>query len=124
MAKILIVDDSALSRRRLRSILESAAHTVIEAEEGMIAIEKYFLERPDVVLLDLIMRGMFGIEVLKKLRQMDPQAKVVVATADIQTSTQTIVLEEGATSFVTKPFVPEQVLTAVNSALEVSDAAD
>jgi two-component system chemotaxis response regulator CheY len=119
MAKILIVDDSALSRRRLRSILESAAHTVIEAEEGMIAIEKYFLERPDVVLLDLIMRGMFGIEVLKKLRQMDPQAKVVVATADIQTSTQTIVLEEGATSFVTKPFVPEQILMAVNSALEV-----
>jgi len=119
MAKILIVDDSALSRRMLRSILESAAHTVIEAEEGMIAIEKYFLERPDVVLLDLIMRGMFGIEVLKKLRQMDPQAKVVVATADIQTSTQTIVLEEGATSFVTKPFVPEQILMAVNSALEV-----
>jgi len=124
MAKILIVDDSALSRRRLRSILESAAHTVIEAEEGMIAIEKYFLERPDLVLLDLIMKGMFGIEVLKKLRQMDPQVKVVVATADIQTSTQTIVLEEGAMSFVTKPFVPEQILTAVNSALEVSDAAD
>jgi two-component system, chemotaxis family, chemotaxis protein CheY len=124
MAKILIVDDSALSRRRLRGILESAEHTVIEAEEGMIAIEKYFLERPDVVLLDLIMRGMFGIEVLKKLRQMDPQVKVVVATADIQTSTQTIVLEEGAMSFVTKPFVPEQILMAVNSALEVSDAAD
>jgi two-component system, chemotaxis family, chemotaxis protein CheY len=124
MAKILIVDDSALSRRRLRSILESAAHTVIEAEEGMIAIEKYFLERPDLVLLDLIMRGMFGIEVLKKLRQMDPQVKVVVATADIQTSTQAIVLEEGAVSFVTKPFVPEQILMAVHSALEVSDAAD
>jgi len=124
MAKILIVDDSALSRRRLRSILESAAHTVIEAEEGMIAIEKYFLERPDLVLLDLIMKGMFGIEVLKKLRQMDPQVKVVVATADIQTSTQTIVLEEGAMSFVTKPFVPEQILMAVNSAMEVSDAAD
>src|SRR5262252_3265092 len=124
MAKILIVDDSALSRRRLRSILESAAHTVIEAEEGMIAIEKYFLERPDLVLLDLIMKGMFGIEVLKKLRQMDPQVKVVVATDDIATSTQTIVLEEGAMSFVTKPFVPEQILTAVNSALVVSDAAD
>jgi two-component system chemotaxis response regulator CheY len=117
MAKILVVDDSAMSRRTLRNILESAAHTVIEAEDGMVAIERYFLERPDVVLLDLIMRGMFGIEVLKKLRQMDPQAKVVVASADIQTSTQTIVHEEGAASFVTKPFVAEQILTAVNSAL-------
>lgn len=124
MAKILVVDDSALSRRMLRSILESAAHNVIEAEDGMIAIEKYFLERPDVVLLDLIMRGMVGIEVLKKLRQMDPQVKVVVATADIQASTQMIVLEEGATSFVSKPFVSEQILIAVNSALEVSNAAD
>jgi len=118
MAKILVVDDSAMSRRNLRNILERAAHTVIEAEDGMIAIERYFLERPDVVLLDLIMRGMFGIEVLKKLRQMDPEAKVVVASADIQTSTQTIVREEGAKSFVTKPFVAEQILTAVNSALE------
>jgi two-component system chemotaxis response regulator CheY len=119
MAKILVVDDSALSRRMLRSILESAAHNVIEAADGMIAIEKYFLEKPDVVLLDLIMRGMVGIEVLKKLRQMDPQVKVVVATADIQASTQMIVLEEGATSFVSKPFVSEQILVAVNSALEV-----
>jgi two-component system, chemotaxis family, chemotaxis protein CheY len=119
MAKILVVDDSAMSRRKLRGILEGAEHTVIEAEDGMIAIEKYFLERPDVVLLDLIMRGMVGVEVLKKLRQIDPQAKVVVASADIQTSTQTIVREEGALSFVTKPFVADQILTAVSSALEV-----
>jgi two-component system chemotaxis response regulator CheY len=118
MAKILVVDDSAMSRRKLRGILENAAHTVIEAEDGMIAIEKYFLERPDVVLLDLIMRGMFGVEVLKTLRQMDPQAKVVVASADIQTSTEAIVREEGALSFVTKPFVADQILTAVSLALE------
>ena len=56
MARILIVDDSALSRRMLRRILEGAGHEVIEAEDGMVAIEKYFLNKPDVVLLDLIMK--------------------------------------------------------------------
>jgi CheY-like chemotaxis protein len=62
MAKVLIVDDSAMSRRLLRRILEAAGHDVAEAEDGMVAIEKYYLERPDIVLLDLIMKGMFGME--------------------------------------------------------------
>jgi two-component system chemotaxis response regulator CheY len=79
MAKILIVDDSAMSRRILRTILESAGHQITEAEDGMVALEKYYLEKPDVVLLDLIMKGMFGMEVLKKIRRMDQTARVIVA---------------------------------------------
>jgi len=86
--KILIVDDSALSRRTLRRILESAGYEVVEAHDGMAALEMYFLEKPGMVLLDLVMKGMYGLDVLVKLREMDHDARVVVASADIQSSTR------------------------------------
>jgi two-component system chemotaxis response regulator CheY len=118
MAKILVVDDSAMSRRILRSILEGAGHQVTEAEDGMIALEKYYLEKPDLVLLDLIMKGMFGMEVLRKIRLMDDAARIIVASADIQTSTRTMTTTEGAAAFITKPFIGEDILKTVNSVLE------
>jgi two-component system, chemotaxis family, chemotaxis protein CheY len=116
-AKILIVDDSALSRRTLRRILEAADYKVVEAEDGMTALEVYFLEKPTVVLLDLVMKGMYGLDVLVKLRELDPKALVVIASADIQSSTRKLVDEAGALGFINKPFVSEQVLTAVDAAL-------
>ena len=115
--KIMIVDDSALSRRTLRRILESAGYEVVEADDGMAALELYFLEKPSLVLLDLVMKGMYGIDVLVKLREMDPKALVVVASADIQSSTRKMVDEAGALAFINKPFVSEQVITAVEAAL-------
>jgi two-component system chemotaxis response regulator CheY len=118
MAKILIVDDSAMSRRMLRRILESASHEVIEGEDGMVAIEKYFLEKPDVVMLDLIMKGMSGMDVLQKLREMDAGARVIVASADIQHSTRAMTEERGAAGFITKPFVEKDVMDAVQTALK------
>ena len=116
-AKILIVDDSALSRRTLRRIVEAAGYEVVEAEDGMTALEVYFLEKPELVLLDLVMKGMYGLDVLVKLREMDPKALVVVASADIQSSTRTMVDEAGALGFINKPFVAEQVIAAVETAL-------
>lgn len=115
--KVLIVDDSALSRRTLRRILEAADYPVVEAEDGMKALEVYFLEKPSLVLLDLVMKGMYGIDVLVKLREMDPKAPVVIASADIQSSTRKMVDEAGALGFINKPFVSEQVLTVVAAAL-------
>jgi len=115
--KILIVDDSALSRRTLRRILETAGYEVKEADDGMTALEVYFLEKPNLVLLDLVMKGMYGLEVLTKLREMDQQARVIVASADIQSSTRKMVNEAGALAFINKPFVSEQVITAVEAAL-------
>ena len=115
--KILIVDDSALSRRTLRRIVESAGYEVVEADDGMAALEIYFLEKPRLVLLDLVMKGMYGLDVLLKLREMDPQVRVVVASADIQSSTRQMADEAGALGFINKPFVPEQVISAVQSAL-------
>ena len=118
MAKILIVDDSAMSRRILRGILESGGHHVSEAEDGMVALEKFFLDKPDLVLLDLIMKGMFGMDVLKKIRLMDDKARIIVATADIQSSTRAMTKSEGASGFVTKPFTSEEILSAVQTVLE------
>ncbi|HEX8335357.1 MAG TPA: response regulator [Pyrinomonadaceae bacterium] len=115
--KVMVVDDSALSRRTLRRILEGAGYSVVEAEEGMAALELYFIERPDLVLLDLVMKGMYGIDVLAKLRELDAGARVVVASADIQTSTRAQVFEAGATDFINKPFSAENVLGVVNTAL-------
>jgi two-component system chemotaxis response regulator CheY len=117
MAIILLVDDSNLSRRILRRILEPAGHSILEAPDGMSAIERYFLERPDLVMLDMTMGGMHGLDVLSKLHELDPQARVVVATADIQSSTQALAREAGAAAFVAKPFIAEHVLAAVDKAL-------
>ncbi|HEX5873269.1 MAG TPA: response regulator [Pyrinomonadaceae bacterium] len=115
--KILIVDDSALSRRTLRRIVESAGYEVVEADDGMAALEIFFLEKPRLVLLDLVMKGMYGLDVLLKLREMDPQVRVVVASADIQSSTRQMADEAGALGFINKPFVSEQVIAAIESAL-------
>jgi two-component system chemotaxis response regulator CheY len=115
--KIMVVDDSALSRRTLRRILEGGGYSVVEAEEGMAALELYFIEKPDLVLLDLVMKGMYGLDVLAKLRELDAGARVIVASADIQTSTRALVEEAGATDFINKPFSAENVLGAVNSVL-------
>lgn len=116
-AKILVVDDSALARRRARSILEDAGYEVLEAEDGMAALERYFITRPDVVLLDLVMKGMYGLDVLSKLRQMDAGARVIVVTADVQTSSQVMVTEAGASGFLVKPLDADQILAMVRSTL-------
>ena len=116
-ATVLLVDDSGLARRGYRRMLEGAGYRVIEADDGLSALERYALERPDVVLLDLVMRGMYGLDVLSKLREMDPAARVIIISADIQTSSRELVRDAGATGFLNKPVDAEQVLTAVGRAL-------
>jgi two-component system, chemotaxis family, chemotaxis protein CheY len=103
MAKILIVDDSSLARRSSRKILEGAGHQVVEAEDGLRALEQYYLEKPSAVLLDVTMKGMDGIEVLTRLRELDARANVVIVTADVQSSTREMAELGGACGFVIKP---------------------
>ncbi len=118
MSKILVVDDSKLSRRILRGMLEPQGYQVVEAEDGISALERYFLEKPDLVLLDLTLEGMYGMEVLRKLREMDPGARVVIASADIQKQTRALANEGGALNYIDKPFLQEQVIGVVNSVLK------
>ena len=120
MAKILIVDDSSMSRRILRNILEKAGHQVIEAKDGISGIEAYFLNHPDLVLLDLVMEGMYGLDVLEKLRQLDSTVQVIIASADIQKSTRETAQTGGAKAFVNKPFASAKVLEVVNTVLKGS----
>ena len=115
--RILVVDDSGLARRGTRRVLEGAGHSVSEAEDGMVALERYFVEKPDLVVLDLVMKGMYGLEVLAKLRELDPGARVIVLSADIQTSSRRMVDDAGAVAFLNKPVTPEDLLNAVNAAL-------
>ena len=117
MATILIVDDSAYTRRTHRRILESAGHAVLEAATGLTAIESFFMHHPDLVLLDLTMEDMSGLEVLEKLRQLHADARVVVVSADVQRSTAHLVAQSGALRFLGKPASPEELLDMVRSLL-------
>ena len=110
---MLVVDDSGFARRMLRQILEGAGYTVDEVKGGMEALERYALKKPDVVLLDIIMEDMSGMEVLAKLRELDGNARVIVATADAQTATKAEAKAAGALGMIPKPFQKEQVLQTV-----------
>ena len=117
MSRILIVDDSSLARRRARTILEAGGYDVVEAEDGMAAIERYFVDKPDVVMLDLVMKGMYGLDVLAQLRQMDPQARVIVVSADVQTSSHQMAEEGGAAGFLVKPLDEQDALNLLRKTL-------
>jgi two-component system chemotaxis response regulator CheY len=116
--KLLLVDDSGLARRGMRAIFERAGFDIVEAEDGMTALERYFLEKPDVVILDLVMKGMYGLDVLTKLRELDPAARVVVVSADVQQSSQEMAEAAGAVAFINKPVDAQQVLSLVRGVLE------
>lgn len=113
MAKILIVDDSMLTRKMLKSALAATEHTVIEASGGEEAIKLYTQEKPDLVFLDLVMKDMHGLDVLRRLREIDYNCRVVIVTADIQRSTVKMAIEGGALGLINKPFSQEKILEYV-----------
>jgi two-component system, chemotaxis family, chemotaxis protein CheY len=119
-AKILLVDDSGMARRTIRQMLQTAGYDVVEADDGMTALELYFLEKPDLVLLDLVMKGMMGLDVLEKLHEMDPKVRAIVVSADIQDSSRELAVAGGARDFLNKPVDRASLLLAVSGALEGS----
>jgi two-component system chemotaxis response regulator CheY len=120
--KILLVDDSGMARRGTRQMLESAGYIVAEAEDGLVALERYFLEKPDLVLLDLVMKGMNGLDVLKNLTQMDGRVRVIVLSADVQHSSRELAESGGAVGFLNKPVERTALLNAVSKALETGSS--
>jgi two-component system chemotaxis response regulator CheY len=101
--RVLIVDDSSLARRTARQVAEELGLAPEEATDGVQALERYSINRHDVVILDLVMNGMYGLEVLTKLRQFDPPARVIVLTADVQSSTVEEARKAGASGLLNKP---------------------
>ena len=117
-AKVLIVDDSALARRTLRQALEEQGHEVEEASDGAEALERFYINKPELVILDMVMKGMYGLEVLTKMLQMNSDARVIVATADIQTTTAEQVRAAGAKAILNKPVNRQQLAVTIKLVLE------
>lgn len=113
MAKILVVDDAEFLRVRISKMLSSEGHEIIEAENGVKAVETYKKARPDVVLMDITMPEMDGLTALREIRSYDSSAKVVMLTALGQESVVLEAIKAGARDFVVKPFEKERVLSAV-----------
>jgi CheY-like chemotaxis protein len=108
-AKILIVDDSGLARRLIRKILEELGHEVEDVSDGAQALERYLINHHDAVVLDLLMHGMYGMDVLQKLKQLNPDLPVIIASADIQRTTRDQAKELGASAMINKPVTKEEL---------------
>lgn len=117
MAKILIVDDAEFLRVRISKMLTGSGHEVVEADNGLNAVNTYKTAHPDAVLMDITMPEMDGLAALKEIRAADPSARVVMLTALGQESVVLEAIKSGAKDFVVKPFQPERVLAAISKAL-------
>ena len=115
MAKnILICDDAAFMRMMIKDILTKNGYTVAgEAENGLKAVEKYAELKPDLVLMDITMPEMDGIQALKKIKSTDPAASVIMCSAMGQQAMVIEAIQSGAKDFIVKPFQADRVLEAV-----------
>ncbi|QSZ66288.1 response regulator [Methanofollis aquaemaris] len=118
MGKILIVDDTLFMRTLLKNILFSGGHTIVgEAENGEDAIAKYQELKPDLVTMDVVMPKKNGIEALQGIREIDPNAKVVMCTAVGQEQMVKLAVKSGAKGYIVKPFQAPKVLEEVKNVL-------
>lgn len=118
MAKILIVDDSITSRKMLKGILEEAGYEVVgEAQDGVQGTKLYSELKPDIVTLDITMPVLDGIDALRRIKEIDADAKVIMVTAAGQKSKMVEAVKYGATEFVAKPFDQEQLLVIIEKVL-------
>ncbi len=117
MAKIMVVDDAAFMRIRAAKLLAEAGHVVVEADNGLTAVETYVREQPDCVLMDITMPEMDGLEALEEIRRRDPAARIAMLTAMGQQPIVLDAIKRGARDFVVKPFQPDRVLAAVDRLL-------
>ncbi len=116
--KILLVDDAAFMRKMIRDTLIKNGYTeVFEAVDGADAVEKFGEIGPDLVVMDITMPNMDGLEALKAIRAKDGSANVVMCSAMGQESMVMDAVRSGAKDFIVKPFKPDRVLKTVTSIL-------
>lgn len=114
---VLVVDDAAFMRLRLKKLLEDKGFEVVEAANGREAVEQYRTHQPDVVLMDITMPEMTGIEALEEIRTADPNAYVIMVSALGQQAMVINAIQAGAKDFIIKPYEPSRVVAAVEKAL-------
>jgi len=117
MIRVLLVDDHAVVRTGFRLLLQSLAEVevIAEAESGEVACQRYLELAPDVVVMDLAMPGMGGLEALRRIRARDPQARVLALSAHDDPVHARRALREGALGFLSKRSAPEALVEAVTT---------
>jgi two-component system KDP operon response regulator KdpE len=115
-AKILVVDDEPQIRRTLRTVLIPHGYTVFEARSGEEALEAVRQEQPDLILLDLNMPGMGGLEACRAIREHSDVAIIVLTVHDVE-KVKVQALDAGADDYVTKPFGTPELLARIRAAL-------
>lgn len=117
MVRVMLVDDHAVVRTGFRLLLQSLPEVsvVAEAESGELACQRYAELTPDVVVMDLAMPGMGGLEALKRIRARHPQARVLALSAHDDPMTAKRALQEGAMGFLSKRSAPEALIEAVTA---------
>jgi len=117
--RILVVDDAAFMRMIIKDILSKNEFDVVgEGENGLQAIELYGTLKPDLLLMDITMPQMDGIEALKKIMEANPSAKIVMCSAMGQQSMVIDAIKAGAKDFIVKPFQADRILEAVKKVLD------
>ena len=115
---VLIVDDAIFMRTMIADILKSAGFEIVgEASSGVEAVERYKELEPDLVTMDIVMPDMGGIDAVREIMKVDPNARVLIVSAMGQQGLVVEAIQAGARDFVVKPFQPSRVLEAVQRIL-------
>jgi len=115
MKSVLIVDDAAFMRFTLKMMLENNGFNVVgEAENGAVGVKKYKELSPDIVTMDITMPVMDGLQALKEVKKINPEAKVIMVSAMGQENMVKDAVISGAKGFVVKPFKEDVVVKALN----------
>jgi len=116
--RILIVDDAAFMRMMIKDILTKNGYEVVgEAEHGIRAIEKYKELMPDLVIMDITMPEMDGIEAVRQIRKLNADSQIIMCSAMGQQAMVIESIQAGARDFIVKPFQAERVIEAVKKVL-------
>jgi two-component system chemotaxis response regulator CheY len=118
-AKILIADDLSFMRMIQKEILGERGYLVVgEASDGIEVVEKYKSLKPDLVVLDITMPNMNGLEAMRRIFQIDPKARIIMCSALGQQKLIVEAIQAGVKDFIVKPFKPERILSAIEKALK------
>ncbi|MCA1916915.1 response regulator [Methanospirillum hungatei] len=118
MTGILIIDDTEEDLKRTRDILSQAGYRVTGiAQDGESGLQQYCEISPELVIIDLILPGMNGIDLLQKIREVNPSARIILCTSAGQGPVIDLAMRSGANGYVVKPYDPEILLSAVRRIL-------
>jgi CheY-like chemotaxis protein len=118
LLRILVVDDERFVTESVARLLEGQGHQVVGASDGTAALRRYCEQPFDLVLTDIVMPGMGGVEFIERLRAIDPSAQVLIMTGHVAQSQIEQLVSDGAIGVVQKPFVADELLAAVAKGIE------